>query len=74
MNVVEARFGGFCAACEQTIQVGERITPDPLDGGGKTWIHERCPAGRMDLQRPVCQECWTEKSVTGACMCEQVTT
>jgi len=69
MSVVEARFGGHCAACEQTIQVGERITPDPLDGGGKTWIHEKCPAGRFDLQREVCSECWLEKSVSGECGC-----
>lgn len=67
---IEARFMTTCPECEEWIHVGDRIKPDPLDGSGKTWIHEHCPKGRFDIVRPVCTDCFTEKAVDGSCMCE----
>jgi hypothetical protein len=59
--VIEAQRSGPCEACNEGIHRGQKIQPLP-DGG---WEHTRCPE-----PRPICGECFTEKSVTGACMCE----
>lgn len=66
-----AAFVSRCSDCDGWIEAGSRIRRHRLDAPG--WAHAVCPAGRMDLQRTVCGECFTERSVTGACMCEQVT-
>lgn len=67
---VEAQYAGTCEACAGRIEPGELIEFVRYSGG---WMHEVCPPGRMDIVREICSECFTERSVTGACMCEQVT-
>lgn len=64
---VVASFTSKCGACDGPIDLGDRITRE-----GTRWVHISCPPGRMDLVREQCSECFTEKSVTGACLCELV--
>jgi hypothetical protein len=66
-TVIEARRPGTCPACEQPIHVGDRITPDPFDGAGATWVHEKCPLTRAP--RPVCTSCFMEIALNGECSC-----
>lgn len=58
--VIEARYAGECDACTFGIRPGQKIQAMP-DGG---WEHTRCPA-----ERQTCPECFTQVSVSGACMC-----
>ena len=67
-----ARFPSKCPACLGSIAVGDVIVPDPTPNGAQPWVHETCPAGRLDIVRSVCPECFTERSVTGQCMCPEV--
>jgi len=67
--VIDARRVSVCGACEGTIHVGDRITPDPLDGAAATWIHEHCPAVRAP--RPVCTSCFMEIALSGSCGCPE---
>lgn len=71
MSVREARYETKCGECDGIIRVGAAILPnDGDDKGTSWWRHEVCPPGAMDLVREVCSVCFTEKSVTGACLCE----
>lgn len=58
--VIEAQRAGECDSCAFGIRPGQKITPT-VDGG---WEHTRCPA-----ERQTCPECFTQVSVSGACMC-----
>lgn len=65
-----ARFGGRCAA-----ECGERIKPgDVVEYVDDQLVHEGCvPAPVMERPaREQCPDCFTERSVTGACMCPEV--
>jgi len=64
---VEARFAGECPACDQEIRMGDAIRRDPLDGGGESWVHARCPAEVKP--RPVCTSCFMEIALSGECGC-----
>ncbi len=63
MSVITASRSSECVNCEEGIRAGQRIAPV---GEGK-WAHVACP-----MPRPICESCWTQKSVTGACLCEGV--
>lgn len=65
---MRAMFEGVCGDCNGKIRTGAEITR--TDDGA--WVHVICPPTRRELQRPVCQVCWTEISVSGACMCGAV--
>lgn len=69
MNVIEAQLTSRCDDCGGMIQPGQMIASHS-DGW---WRHLVCPPGRLDLVRQVCPVCFTERSVTGACMCEEPT-
>lgn len=65
----EARYRGRCAsaACDRPIEQGDQVVF--VDQG---LFHDECAldAGApAPLQRPVCPECFTERSVSGACSC-----
>lgn len=60
MIVIEAQRSSACDGCEFGIRPGQKITATP-EGG---WEHTRCPEARQ-----TCGECFTEVSVSGACMC-----
>lgn len=64
----EAEYEGRCPECGGKITLGTRIT----SATGAVWVHAVCPPGKLDLAREVCSGCFTEKSVTGTCMCEAV--
>lgn len=57
--VIEAERGGECESCTFGIRPGQKI--HPMRGG---WEHVRCPDARA-----VCEQCFCEVSVSGACMC-----
>lgn len=59
--VIEAQRSSACEGCEFGIRPGQKI--QPTEEGG--WEHVVCPK-----QRPVCDTCFMEKSVSGACGCE----
>lgn len=67
MSVV-ARYESRCTDCGGMIRVGDPIVSEGIEDE-QLWRHETCPPGRLDIVRPVCDECFTEKSVGGACMC-----
>ncbi|MDF2916600.1 MAG: hypothetical protein K0S70_817 [Microbacterium sp.] len=60
-----------CPECDGTVRVGDLIVPDDGDVYGGAWRHATCPPGRFDLVREVCSECFTERSTSGACLCEE---
>lgn len=67
--VFEARRRGGCAACPDGIEVGDQVTWSEDD----EVVHVHC----LLEQRPpkpaeneVCGRCFTEKSTTGACLCD----
>lgn len=62
-----AMFDSRCADCDGQIKSGTEIT-----SSNAGWVHVVCPPARFDLQRPICQACFTEISVNGACMCGAV--
>ncbi|MBW9093136.1 hypothetical protein JNB62_05525 [Microbacterium jejuense] len=68
MIVMTAMFATKCDACGGMIQPGQKIGALP-DGD---WTHVVCPPAKFDITRDVCPECFTERSVTGACMCPEV--
>ena len=59
-----ARYEGVCADCDEPIQVGQLIRTE-----GDEYVYVRCAPAR-ELGE-VCPSCWLEKSVTGACGCEE---
>ena len=73
MSVFAAKYPGTCPGCHERIHVGDAVTF--VD---QTLMHEECSAGDfavgdVDSLRPVrevCQRCWMEKSVGGACGCD----
>lgn len=62
---MRALFESVCGDCDEKIRTGEEIAR--TDRGA--WAHVVCPPSKLDLQRPVCTVCFTEISVSGACMC-----
>ncbi|MFD4957119.1 hypothetical protein [Microbacterium sp. NPDC058389] len=67
MSVV-AKLQTKCPECHGTIDLGDFIEQRPVDGDQR-WVHAHCPPGRLDIVRPVCPGCWTEKAVDGSCLC-----
>ena len=67
-RVIEARRWSECPSCEQSIRPGDLITPDPMDGAEKTWVHETCPT--EPKRGEVCTVCFMEKALNGSCGCE----
>lgn len=61
-------FASTCGDCDGRIESGDEIAR--AESGA--WVHVVCPAPVLELRRPVCQVCWTEVSVSGACMCGAV--
>lgn len=70
MSAVEARYAGICAECEEPFPEG---TPIVRDEPGNCWIHETCPdpINLRDRHGKVCPRCFTERSLTGECGCDQ---
>ena len=62
---MRAMFESVCADCDAQIRSGDEIART----GDGMWVHVVCPAPVTELRRPVCQVCFTEISVSGACMC-----
>lgn len=65
---MRALFASTCGDCDGTIRSGEEIAR--AESGA--WVHVVCPAPILELRRPVCTVCFTEISVSGACMCGAV--
>jgi hypothetical protein len=75
-----ARYPGRCMACHDAIEVGDDLVmQDGLAvhfdcaGNRGTGLGSRSagPAGVRVATREVCARCFTEKSVSGACACEE---
>lgn len=67
-----ARFQSVCPACGGRIEIGAPIVAGPEKQGASVWVHEVCPPAKFDIVRDICPGCFTERSVTGACMCPEV--
>lgn len=68
----EAKFGGRCAAgCGEPVEPGDEVKWAD-DGQRERVVHAGCDLVQERALQPgsVCQECWTERSVTGACQCD----
>ena len=71
-SLFRAKYRGECGACEEPIEVDDVLTYDE----DQTVIHADCAPTvkrqREDL-RPVavCPQCFTAKSVTGSCVCDE---
>lgn len=69
----EARYPGRCLACNEPIDIGDDLTYDY-----DQVVHYEC-AGRaaslatIGRRLEVCPRCFTEKSISGACACEDDT-
>jgi hypothetical protein len=67
-----ARFNGPCAAdCGEGIEKDEEVKW-VNDGQRDRVVHAGCEliqAGKLEAGT-VCQKCWTERSVAGACACD----
>lgn len=67
----EARYPGRCPACEDAIEVGDDLAYDEdvvvhFVCVGRTATHQAA----SKKPREVCPRCFTQKSVSGACICE----
>lgn len=58
--VIEAQRASECELCDFGIRPGQKIAA-LADG---SWAHTGCPDGPQ-----TCDQCFTEISVSGACMC-----
>lgn len=58
----KAERSGECDRCDEGIRPGQRIETT----ASGAWAHVACP-----MPREICETCWTQKSVTGTCMCEE---
>lgn len=65
---MRAMFASVCGDCDGKIRPGDEIARSASD----EWTHLVCPPSKLELQRPVCTVCFTEISVSGACMCGAV--
>jgi hypothetical protein len=68
MTTITARSAGRCPTCGGEISEGDRITLEDITD---LWSHEECPEGDSLEFDPtkVCGECFTVRSVNGACSC-----
>lgn len=63
----EAQWAGVCGECEEWFQSGDYI--DRHDRGG--YRHAGvCPESVEQKRGEICGSCFIEKSLTGACGCE----
>lgn len=68
MKTITARHAGVCRSCGHTFDVGTELTHDDALG----WVHVECPdvPTKYDFDPDdVCGECFTVRSVNGACAC-----
>lgn len=68
----EALFESQCPVCWGRISVGDRIAPNVHgEALSELWVHEVCPGSRPVAAplREICDVCFTEKALSGACMC-----
>lgn len=66
MSIV-ALFASHCDSCDGPIRVGEQITRASYVS---PWTHAVCPPSKFDFTPDqVCGECFTVKTVSGACAC-----
>jgi len=63
-----AQFFGRCANCDEGI-----VPPEMIRATGDGYVHDICndPLGDDEPCREICRTCWLEKSVSGACGCEE---
>lgn len=66
MTTMHAQYETQCGACGGKIHPGDVITL----GTASFWEHAVCPPAKFDITREICGVCFTEKSVTGDCLCE----
>lgn len=59
-----AEFKGRCGDCEGFINIGDAI----ILAGGAGWVHDPCPA--PPKRGEICDLCFMEKALNGACGCE----
>ena len=59
------RYPTICAACEEPMREGD---PAHYDAG--ELVHSTCPTV-LAVDYGTCPVCWTRKTVTGACLCEE---
>jgi hypothetical protein len=64
----EARYPGRCPSCQHGIEVGDELIMED-----EVAVHFDCAGEPTKRIRPreVCPRCFTEKSVSGACACEE---
>lgn len=62
-NVIEAKFNAECAGCEDKIDKGQFVTKSE-----EGWIHDACAFKDISVS-DVCHDCFTVRSVSGACGC-----
>lgn len=69
-----ARFRGRCAACDLWWMPGDPIRPYGTHPDGSTlYAHADCDhtPDHEEPAREICRTCWLEKSISGACGCEE---
>jgi hypothetical protein len=63
----EAQYRGVCSGCGEPFAPGELI-----ERAGMTYEHAGvCPEQRPVKVGAVCPKCFIEKSLTGACGCDE---
>lgn len=64
----KARYPGRCAACTESIDVGDALTYDAEDNVA---IHAECTEGRVTAAkpRPICPRCFLTIALSGECGC-----
>lgn len=63
----QAKYTGRCRACGSAIEIGDTVTYDSESG---VLVHGLCEDTEVEpLRRAICPSCFTEVSVSGACMC-----
>jgi hypothetical protein len=62
----EAQYPGDCSECEQPIKPGQAIARTRFPTG-PGYHHVMCPVSNP---REICDRCFMEKSITGACGCD----
>lgn len=63
---IVAEYAGECVECGEPFGPGTCLTRH-RDG----WGHTVCPTPALEVRRPVCPCCFTEKSAAGTCGCPQ---
>lgn len=70
VTTFEAKYPGTCQECGGEIEPGDEVVylEDKLVHADVTCSAQR--ESTVVVENDICKKCWTTKSVTGACACE----